>query len=439
MRSLADVRSLCVLLLAALAARASAGVLVVDPSGGGQHTTISAAVAAASEGDVLLVGSGFYLGFAIDGKSLTIVADQSAIVTVSGQVAVRNLAASQRVVLAGLDVLHPVLGSSSVDPQVGAALVVSACQGAVRAQDCSFEGATATASSCFSTSRRGRHGATVQSSPSVALERCVLRGGRGGGHVSQCWCGTDGAVGGDGLACFASKLAFYDGIAQGGDGGMGAEQGGGGGAGATVADGLGIVASNTSFLGGDGGSADAGPSDPSGLCVTAYGGDGGHGLRVSSGAAQHVGGILAGGEGGAPPFGPRGEDGLPTVGPNVFALEGPPRVLVAPHVAREGASYPLRFEGVPGDRVYLRISRETGFLHLNPWKGVLLTQDPRPAFVLVVGTIPASGVLVVNGTAPDVPAALEATTYFLQAQFRSASGGTWLGSFAALTDLDAAF
>src|SRR4051812_36571211 len=182
----------------ALAAASRADVLVVDASGGGQYVQISAAVAAASSGDTLLVKSGTYSAFTIDGKSLSVVADSGASVVVDGSMGIKNLTAAQTVVLAGLTSSHASSSSSSFDPTFGVGLFVSACQGQVRAQGCQFEGRFGSNSSCFSNTYIGRSGVYLVTSPNVAFESCILRGGDGGGHGGQCWCGTDGARGGRG-------------------------------------------------------------------------------------------------------------------------------------------------------------------------------------------------------------------------------------------------
>jgi hypothetical protein len=107
------------------------------PGPGIDFTQISAAVAAAGEGDLILVVSGGgFEPFEIDGRSLSVVAPNSAAVVSPGAggsaaplVAVRNLAAQQRVVLDGLNLL-----------QFGAlprgAMELENCAGAVWLQSC---------------------------------------------------------------------------------------------------------------------------------------------------------------------------------------------------------------------------------------------------------------------------------------------------------------
>lgn len=93
------------------AARAAGKVLVVKPTLGPgiTHTSISGAVAAATDGDAILVKSGTYNWFMVDAKSLTIVADTGASVIVTGSdyspvpgFIISNLAATQNVVVRGI-------------------------------------------------------------------------------------------------------------------------------------------------------------------------------------------------------------------------------------------------------------------------------------------------------------------------------------------------
>ena len=55
-----------------LAATAAAGTCTVDDSGGADFTSIDAAIAAAADGDVILVKPGLYSGFSLHSKSLVI-------------------------------------------------------------------------------------------------------------------------------------------------------------------------------------------------------------------------------------------------------------------------------------------------------------------------------------------------------------------------------
>src|SRR5258707_10523519 len=78
---MAAVSSRLFLVLGLAPAPALAGVHIVDATGRGDQLSIGAAVAAANNGDVLLVRSGSYPGFLVDDKALVIARDAGALVT----------------------------------------------------------------------------------------------------------------------------------------------------------------------------------------------------------------------------------------------------------------------------------------------------------------------------------------------------------------------
>src|SRR6185436_13760735 len=82
-------------------APAFANVLKVATTGA-PFTQIQSAVNAASDGDVILISPGSYGAVTIDGKSLTLVKQGTANVTIMGTTTVKNLTASKRVILSGL-------------------------------------------------------------------------------------------------------------------------------------------------------------------------------------------------------------------------------------------------------------------------------------------------------------------------------------------------
>jgi hypothetical protein len=95
--------------LALLASSASAGgVRIASAAGGPSYATLGAAVAAASDGDVLLVGDGAYVesSVQIQGKSLTVigVSGDPRLLLLSAAVTVRDLPAGGRVLLRGLTI-----------------------------------------------------------------------------------------------------------------------------------------------------------------------------------------------------------------------------------------------------------------------------------------------------------------------------------------------
>jgi pectin methylesterase-like acyl-CoA thioesterase len=72
----------------------SANVLVVDASGGGSYTQIQPAIDAADDGDTILVKSGSYTWFSVIDKSIAIVGDAGANVSLVGGARVEGCAAS---------------------------------------------------------------------------------------------------------------------------------------------------------------------------------------------------------------------------------------------------------------------------------------------------------------------------------------------------------
>jgi len=83
----------------------AADVFVVDVSGGPgtDFTSISAALSNAQNGDILLVRSGVYEGFASDGKAVTVVADEGANALVSGNVTITQVPAQSVFTLRGFE------------------------------------------------------------------------------------------------------------------------------------------------------------------------------------------------------------------------------------------------------------------------------------------------------------------------------------------------
>lgn len=112
----------------AIAVPAQTFVVDVDNGPGTDFTSIAAATAAAPSGSVLLIRTGGYAEFTINGKSLTLLADPGVAVfnAALGGVAIQvlNLAAGQQVVLHGLEV-------AQATPYDGARIRCVNCQGAV--------------------------------------------------------------------------------------------------------------------------------------------------------------------------------------------------------------------------------------------------------------------------------------------------------------------
>lgn len=135
-----------VLVLGLVPAATHAGsVLVVDdtPGPGVQFSDIAPAVAAASDGDLILVKSGTYSGFDIHHRSLSVVADIGAMVEIVGRVQVSALAAANRALLRGLKVRSaPELGGGFLDPNFdySAGLQLLNSTGVTWVEDCTIDG-----------------------------------------------------------------------------------------------------------------------------------------------------------------------------------------------------------------------------------------------------------------------------------------------------------
>ena len=431
-------RSLALLaapVLLAVAPRAS--VLVVGPSG--PFADVASAVAAAADGDTLLVETGTYGAVTIDSKSLTVVADEGATVVLEGETAVANLALGELVVLAGI----------TFRATGARALVGSANQGTLRLQACAVVAQSASPGCAL------RDGAVFTGCDDLALEGSSFLGGdQPSGGAASC-------PGGVGLRLASSRAALYDCLVRGGRGGadLGAACGpscpsGGPGGDAAVAVGSFVFAANTGFQGGAG----AHGVDASGGCLgtlASNGGPGGDGyvqtdaggtwparlVRIASTFVAGAGG--AGGTDDAWPCAGPGGDGPSGQGLVVLAgvdepLDGARRRMFSPVVARELASVPLTFRGEPGDQVTLLVGTTPLWRYRANARGVALVGVPLLQSI-VAGTIPGSGLLQTQLALPDLGAGVESRTWFLQALMRDAGGQLFLGSAGSLVILDQQF
>ncbi len=402
------------------AGSAEAAVLVVDSSGGGNHLQISAAVLAAANGDTILVRSGDYAPFVIDAKDLDVVADTGAVVNVHGGIVVRNTAAAQVVVLAGLRCYGLNTGLLTIRE----ALRVESAAGPVRVLHSLLRGENGIS---YVAPMHGADGAWVQASSDVAFQACVIVGGSG----MMSFTGFSANRGGDGLHVESATAAVHGSTVVGGDGGqgdfLGCDLGGDGGHGARVLGGT-LFAGGSSILGGDGGG--------DGFLACRPGGDG---IRLT-GATSHadlLDDVLTGGKGacGAP-------DGIP------LALEGAASAthytgLARPfHVTspvREQATATLTFTGTPGDVAVLLASLGTAAQATPVWKGVLHPSLPFAAPPIVAGVLPAAGALVLSFPVPLLPAGVDVTVLHLQSLHASTLGDVVLGMPEATVILDSSF
>lgn len=398
---------------------------------------IPAAAAAAVDGDVLLVRSGDYNGFTLDGKALSVVADAGAAVNVYTCVTVRNLPAGKTVLLAGLTIR---------DVQEDRALLLDGNAGHVRIQSLSANSVGNPFGSTYeavfvrlcadvafaSSTLRGPHGlnagldylspaeeALIAWSCNVALIDCTVEGGNGvdgyNDAIGLPHDGRDGAMAIDGVECV-------------------------------------LVARGSTIRGGKGGKGLNGTLPPPGCSSTfdhaTAGGAGGAGLRVqgTSPLANGYATLLAGGTGGAGGTSacgalPPGPDGPATIAPAgvVTSLPGPSLRFAVPQPAREGGNLALHFEGTPGMRVIvLQGNGGAGWLPQPSLRGVLLVAPTLRR--LDFGVIPPSGVLDVAPPVPlDLGAGIQSRTVQVQAVFIDAQGRSHLAAPGTIVMLDAAF
>ena len=370
----------CLTAIAALALASAASaqnVLVVAPvPGPGVFSTdVQTAVDAALDGDLVLVKAGTYPGFTITTKSLSVVADTGAAVSIQGPVVVTGLAIPQRAQLSGLSIATPY-------PVTKPGLWIRSNAGGVWVERTTSLGGN------------GNPGVRIDSSSSVSLQRGTFTGGLAAFIAF--------AKGGDGVRVTGSFVALHDVSARGGTGSTGGGPGsisGGGGAGANLLDGS-IFASGCTFSGGNGGS-------------NSLPGPGGAGLSLAGPATalecSELGG--AGGQGGLS----NGPPGAAVDDPAFLTtLAGFARHLLAPEPTRALAPATISVKGLPGEQVGVLYATtyEPGFL-LAGFDEVLFLLTPS-VNGLVLGVIPISGTLDVPLATPSLPPAALGTTVFMQ-------------------------
>jgi hypothetical protein len=381
----------------------AADVLVVDdlPGPGVDFTSIQAAVNAAGPTDVIRVRPGSYSAFAIDGKSVSLMADAGT-ATASGESEIRNLASHQRVSIRGLD----------FDSDIGTALVAFSNAGSLWLDACDV---TTSGPPIFTIN----DGVQFSSCASVVLSECEIRSGVGGFF----------AGGGTGLRAFASTVHLYDCLVVGG----------------TVTEQLpgspGIGLSNsTLFASGctvQGGSGGKGATNPSIFVPCTNGATGGPGLQAAttgggSSLARLLDCELLGGPGGAA-GGPTCSAGAPgpdsTTGPGAtitdLGLTWPARRYDITSPVFSGSSGKIHLRGTPGELSWAVFSVETSPLYFAPFQGTLALGG-APIYVYA-GAIPPSGTLTLN-VGITLPAGVEAALAYEQGLFFSLEDGFVLGT-----------
>lgn len=343
------------------------------------HQEIVSAVNAAAPGDVIRVWPGQYQVFTVS-KSLTIVrATINGVAEVNGTIRINGLAAGEHVELTGI----ACTGADS------AGMIVSDCAGAVRLRECQFQGKLWQPWEAWP-------GLLVMDSGDVALTACQ---GFGGSSAYP----EGGSSGGNGLEVRDSNVSVFGSTFQGTSGATEDDPGASGGSGGHGIYGYGsgqLWIAGCTLIGGHGSNADPDPDWFSG-----YYGDGGYG------GWGHYGSLPAwlhdctfqpgdGGYSWGGSNGPPGEDTSGTLRP------GKARNLRSSGILEDDSAITLRAEGKPFDEVWVRPADAPGY-RFDAVRGPFLVEtssSPAADPWLRLGTIDASGVLLVELPTIDLPA-----------------------------------
>ncbi len=416
-------RNLLFVLALASSSLARAGVIVVADDGSGQFPDLPAAIAAAADGDIVLVKSGRYTGFTINNKSLDIVAEQGAAAILRSQVSIVQLNSTRSVTLTGLILRGPI----NTPPNALPALKLMNNLGSVRIQGCEITGR---GGPLCQTDSYGAAGVEVVSCQDVCFARCGITGGAAGdfGPVGH------GGYGGDGLSAWNSRIAIYDCTIVAGLGASSASECGGAPNGGFAGAGGNAVRflwspnnfiSRTFLLGGDCGASSV-PSCP-GAGIFLYGNST---VTTLQSPAAH-GNPVPGGTSACTPV-----DVLVSPGTTYSPIAGDGRVLTSKRIVREGAILRIEFRGQPGDQVELEFGDRGGHVASNAWRGVNLVRGDSLMPLLQAGVIDANGELSLTWTIPDLGPGVRGRRLFLQALFHDASGTTTYSAPATVVVVD---
>ncbi len=402
-----------------------ADVLTVGTAG--DYSTITDALMAATDGDILLVEPGSHASFVVDNIGVSVIADSGGTIRTT-KVTVRNIAAHQTVVLAGLSCTV-----SPFPPAAKTALTLENNAGSIRCEDCWFTGVGFP---------NGDPGARISLCNDVAFIRCTVKGG-GGWANYPC-----GGHGGRGMESSSSMVTLYDCFLSGGAGGveaMAAGCDGGDGGNALHAYSSFVFASGSEFKGGNGaygtyGDFGVDPGD---------GGDGGDGIYLCyPSVAWLLDNITSGGDGGpggvdytGGPPGASGKDGedVNAIPSMVHYMLETAHHLEITSPAREGETIQIVFTGEVGDHAVLLFSAYTEAHFIQGLRGVfLLPLSPFP-LVLGLGPLNASGTLTVPVIIPELGLNIAGIRIHTQSYFWNSSGMNVMGTAQTIFLLDAGF
>ncbi len=385
----------------------------------GPFTTLQAAVNAALEGESLIVEPGTYAPFTIDGKSVQLFDTGVGEATIVGQVVVKNISASQYVVLSRLKVT----GAPGYPVLLPPALEITNVSGNLRVLDSTFTGAGVT-SSANTTGGAVRLTASVN----VVFSNCTITSSDAGW-----WSGEHAIDGAPGVDSVNSSSAFYDCAVVGGHGSEESVPRGGNGGPAISCLSFGVFASGCNFRGGNGGGGD--------YIGCNFGGVGGDGVRVEVAQAHMLGNVYTPGSGGwssCGPFAGGGQAVHALNGSIVDMLPSTTHRISAARISADDARLPITINGQPGDLVYLTVQRRPLFVFKKPLNGVWMVPFFGALTGPAVGTIGPSGTLVVRNWLPVPDRSAAARMYWLQAVCVGSAGQTTLTGPAHVLSFDVA-
>ncbi|MCB9896456.1 MAG: hypothetical protein H6825_00505 [Planctomycetes bacterium] len=377
-----------------------ADVITVAQDGSGDFLHVSDAVSAASDGDLLLVAPGNYIGvfplgpdtaLSIENKTLTIVGDGPGVSL--PQVFVRNLPASKLFVLRNANV-----GASQLAGIISAGITVEDCAGEVLLEDCTVTGRPG-----FSVAK-AEPALEVSGASRVVASRSTFVGGLGPDTDPLMPFLATVAEGGDAVVVHAGHVVLYHCTAIGGRGSddpnfdLGGRPGG---AGVVVEAGGQLRLYGSDAAGGAGGSPC--PASEPAQCV------GGDGAVITDALLHSVGATFTGGPGGLLDDQTPAPDGTPLVlAGGAVHLAHPDLVpdLHGPVAPREGTFMQLTISGEPGTGARLFLALDTTFAPLSGKKGVFVPGMPTLG-PIVIGTLPASGELDAAFVVPALPVGVE--------------------------------
>jgi hypothetical protein len=417
-----------VLATLALATLAQAGVIVVDPGGGDGAALLQATLAAAGEGDIVLVRAGSYeLGpgqrFLIDGKGLTLVTDTSPAPVLCG-LEIIEISMGSTATVRGFTI-GPVSASNGI---AIASLEARSASGGVWVEDCTLVGQAGSTLLMPGLTSQGAPAVSIYNCDAVTLQRCSLTGGRGQDYGGKPL-GTDlmATSGGPGLTVRESTVSVHDCTLLGGNGGDGKSWTGGlpggGGPGAFMHFDSTVLFAGCTATGGSNGT-NTHADDAAGDGLTVSDSSCAALLRDSTFVA---GAVVPEGVPGAAIAAPAGTTETYTAAARHFVVTGP---------VQEGAAGTLSVDGEPGDVATLLLALQTYWTSFQSRQGVLVLSPLNGFHIVPLGATDVNGDLTVGFTAPNLPASLMGITIPMQLlvsnggvlTLEAASAFVWLDS-----------